>query len=193
MISAIILAAGASTRLGQPKQLLDIDGRPLLQHVVDAAANAAVDEIVVVLGHESDRIAEALRLPSTARVVVNPDYMRGQSTSLLLGLRSLDPLSDAAVLLLGDQPRLPATAIDAVIDAFLKGGSPIVRAIWDGTPGHPVVVARAEWAGFEALTGDTGARDVLRDSPRVAKVAMEGPPVDDVDTWEQYEKVRDRH
>jgi molybdenum cofactor cytidylyltransferase len=193
VISAIILAAGMSTRLGQPKQLLDIDGRPLLQHVVDAAANAAVDEIVVVLGHESDRIADALRLPSTARVVVNPDYMRGQSTSLLLGLRSLDPDSDAAVLLLGDQPRLPATAVDAVIDAFLKGGSPIVRAIWDGTPGHPVVVARAEWAGFEALTGDAGAREVLRDSPHVAKLAMDGPPVDDVDTWEQYEKVRHRH
>jgi molybdenum cofactor cytidylyltransferase len=190
VISGIILAAGSSKRLGRPKQLLDIEGRPLLQHVVDAAAGAGLDEIVVVLGHDAERIAAALVLPPSARVVVNPDHSAGQSTSLRAGLDALDAGPGAAAILLGDQPRLTASAIIRVIDAFRAGPAPIARAIWRGVPGHPVVVARSEWDRFRGSEGDVGAREVISASRVVAEIEMDEAPPVDVDTWEQYETVR---
>jgi molybdenum cofactor cytidylyltransferase len=190
VISGIILAAGASKRLGRPKQLLDLEGRPLLQHVVDAAAGAGLEEIVVVLGHHAERIAAALILPPSARVVVNPDHSAGQSTSLRTGLDALDPGADAVAILLGDQPRLTASAINTVIDAFRAGPAAIARAVWRGVPGHPVVVARSEWDRFRGSEGDIGARDVIAASRVVAEIEMDEAPPVDVDTWEQYETVR---
>ena len=192
MISGVVLAAGTSSRLGRPKQLLELDGRPLLQHVVDAAAASGLDEVVVVLGHESERVASALALPPGTRVVVNHEYEAGQSTSLSAGLASVDPRADAAAILLGDQPRLTSSAIRKVLDAFRNSDAPIVRALWQGTPGHPVVLARSEWESVRRLEGDKGARDLVAASARAEVVEMDEPPVEDVDTWEQYETLRDQ-
>jgi molybdenum cofactor cytidylyltransferase len=177
--------------MGRPKQLLELDGRPLLQHVVDAAAGARLRETVVVLGHEADAIAEALVLPEGARAVVNPDYARGQSTSLRAGLEALDAGADAAVILLGDQPRMTPEQIARVVDAFYASGAPLVRSLYGKTPGHPVVVARSEWAALREIGGDKGARDLLKASTRSLEVDM-GPPLLDVDTWEAYERLRGR-
>lgn len=192
MISGVVLAAGTSSRLGRPKQLLELEGRPLLQHVVDAAAASGLDEVIVVLGHDSERVASALALPPRARVVVNPDYGAGQATSLRAGLDSVDPGTDAAAILLGDQPRLNPSAIRKVLDVFRASEAPIVRALWQGTPGHPVVLARSEWGPVKKLKGDKGARDLVAASARVEVVEMGEPPVEDVDTWAQYERLRDR-
>src|SRR3989304_3969715 len=91
-LSGVILAAGASTRLGQPKQLLRLEGRPLLQHVLEAAAASCLDEIVLVLGHRAQEIRAALRFPQRpVRAVINTRYAEGQSTSLGLGLQAADP------------------------------------------------------------------------------------------------------
>jgi molybdenum cofactor cytidylyltransferase len=192
VISGVVLAAGTSSRLGQPKQLLEVRGRPLLQHAIDAAAGSELDEVVVVLGHESERIASALALPSGARVVVNDHYESGQSTSLRTGLSSVDPRADAAAILLGDQPGLTSAAIRKVLDAFRESDAPIVRALWQGTPGHPVVLARSEWESVRRLEGDKGARDLVAATARTEVIEMDEPPVADVDTWEQYERLRDQ-
>jgi molybdenum cofactor cytidylyltransferase len=191
VISGVVLAAGTSSRLGRPKQLLELRGRPLLQHAIDAAAGAGLDEVVVVLGHESERIASALELPAGARVVVNDDYASGQSTSLRTGLTSLDSRAEAAAILLGDQPGLTSAAIRKVLDAFRESDAPIVRALWQGTPGHPVVLARSEWESVRGLEGDKGARDLVAASARADVIEMDEPPVADVDTWEQYERLRE--
>jgi molybdenum cofactor cytidylyltransferase len=190
VISGVILAAGTSSRLGRPKQLLELEGRPLLQHVLDAASASGLDEVVVVLGHDSERIASTLALPPGTRVVVNHDYSAGQSTSLRAGLDSVDPRADAAAILLGDQPRLPPSAIRKALDAFRSSEAPIMRALWRGTPGHPVVLARSEWESVRKLRGDKGARDLVAASARVDVIEMSEPPVEDVDTWEQYETLR---
>jgi molybdenum cofactor cytidylyltransferase len=192
VISGVVLAAGTSSRLGRPKQLLELEGRPLLQHVVDAAAASGLDEVVVVLGHESERIATALTLPPRTRVVVNRDYEAGQSTSLRAGLSSVDSRTDAAAILLGDQPRLTPSAIRKALDAFRASEAPIMRALWQGIPGHPVLLARSEWASIKRLKGDKGARDLVAASARVEVIEMGEPPVEDVDTWEQYETLRDQ-
>src|SRR6185436_20053297 len=99
VISALVLAAGDGTRFGGTKQLEILRGKPLVQYAVDAASAAGVGEIVVVLGHDAVRVRDALDLPEGARVVVNERYADGQSTSLVAGLRALDPASEAAIVL----------------------------------------------------------------------------------------------
>lgn len=192
MLAAVVLAAGTSARLGRPKQLLPLDGRPILQHVVDTAAAAAIGEIVVVLGHAARDVRRALTLPDGGRVVVNPDYERGQSTSLRAGLAALGPHVDAVAILLGDQPRLPPDVVRAVVDAHARGDAAVVRPSYRGVPGHPVVAARAAWPALTAAPGDAGARTVMdaaRVDVRVLDVDIDAPA--DVDTWDAYVRLRD--
>jgi molybdenum cofactor cytidylyltransferase len=194
LIAGVVLAAGSSTRLGRPKQLLELDGRPLLQHVIDAAAEAGLDEIVVVIGHEADRVADALQLPPTGRCVVNDDYAQGQSTSLRSGLDATGPGCTAAVILLGDQPRVTSVMIRKMLAAWRRGDRPVARAFYSDKPGHPVVIGRDVWKEVTAVRGDAGARGVLDADPeRVARVDMGSSPPIDVDTWEQYEMLRDQN
>jgi molybdenum cofactor cytidylyltransferase len=191
VICAVILAAGGSKRLGRPKQLLELDGRPLLQHVVDAAARAGLDEIVLVLGHEAEVIQAALELPPVARVVLNPEYRTGQSASLRAGLAAADPRCSAAVILLGDQPRLPAELILKALEVHRDASRPVLRTFFDGIPGHPVVVGRSEWPALADLAGDAGGRQLWSSPEEVSRLELPGPPPADVDTWEQYETLRD--
>ena len=179
MISALVLAAGEGTRFGGTKQLEVVRGKPLVQHAVDAAANAGVHEIVVVLGHDALRVRDALELPPGSRSVVNDRYAEGQSTSLATGLRALDPSSEAAVVLLADQPAIEARHVDALVSAFGDGEPEIVRIRFRDGPG-PALLARSVWDEAAELTGDTGARALFDTHPeRVRWVAFdEDAPVD---------------
>ncbi|HEX3327669.1 MAG TPA: nucleotidyltransferase family protein, partial [Actinomycetota bacterium] len=141
MIAAVVLAAGTSSRLGRPKQLLELDGKPLLQHVIDLAA-ASFDEVVVVLGFEADAIEAALALPLNSRVARNPDYRQGMSTSLRVGIGDLGDRIQAAAIFLGDQPRMPAELVSAVLSTWRSAGSRVARPRFGATPGHPVIVHR---------------------------------------------------
>jgi len=196
-ISGIMLAAGASTRMGRPKQLLPIGGRPLLQHVLDEAVASSLDEIVVVLGHRAQDIKKAIELPPgrSVRMVVNPNYAGGQSTSLRLGLRSTDPRAVGVGVLLGDQLHVTARLIDRLAAVFLASGSPVVRPVYSGTcsrpvPGHPVFLARRIWPEVEKVDGDQGARSLLSDHPKwVVEIPVESDPPVDVDTWDDYQRA----
>ena len=132
-LSGIILAAGASTRMGRAKQLLPLENRPLLQHVVDAAAASCLDEIILVLGHRAEEIRAAIHRPTRVRVEVNADYLEGQSTSLRTGLRAASPRAEAAAVLLGDQPRVTAQLIDRVAAAFANSAACVVRPVYSET------------------------------------------------------------
>lgn len=189
--SAVVLAAGTATRLGRAKALLEWRGKPLLQHVLDAVAASKLDGGVVVLGARAEAIRQAVTLPRQLVVVVNPEYPSGQASSLRCGLESLAPDTAAAVVLLGDQPAIDPAAIDAVVDAHQEGGGPVVRARYrDGGSSHPVLFDRRVWGSLTTLTGDTGARPVLRRHPEwVHEVAVAGSAPDDVDTWRDYERL----
>lgn len=189
-VSGVILAAGASTRLGRPKQTLELWGKPVLQHVVDAAAGAGLHEVIVVLGHRCRAVAGALELPPEARIVENPGYAAGQSTSLRVGLDACHRSSGAAVILLGDQPGLTSGMIGAVLDAYRSGGGPVARAVFEGAPGHPVVVGRELWTRWRAVVGDRGGRDLLAGAPQLVDVEMGRPPLPDIDTLEQYRSLQ---
>jgi molybdenum cofactor cytidylyltransferase len=179
VISALVLAAGEGTRFGGTKQLEVVRGKPLVQHAVDAAAGAGVHEIVVVLGHDALRVRDALELPPGARSVINDRYAEGQSTSLAIGLRALDPGSQAVVVLLADQPGIQARHVSALASVFGDEHPEILRVRFRDGPG-PALLARSVWDEAAGLTGDTGARALFDADPgRVRWVAFdEDAPVD---------------
>ena len=192
MTAGLILAAGAGTRFGRtPKQLADLHGRPLLQWAVDAqtAVRAELlDPIVVVLGAHAPLVAEAVGF-RRARPIVCPDWERGQATSLRCGLQALtqagvDEHEDSVLVTLGDAPLVSA----AVIARFV-GVLPGTRAVYDGRPGHPVLLGPAHVQALTDVTGDEGARKLLRGGPTVEIGHLCSGR--DVDTPEDLEEVRD--
>lgn len=190
-VSGIVLAAGSSSRLGQPKQLLELRGRPLLQHAVDAVEGAGLRDVVVVLGHRADDVSAAISMGPATRTALNPDYLEGQATSLKVGLAAMVPESQAAVVILGDQPAVIRTTVQAVVDAYEASGGPVVQATYGGKPGHPVLFDRALWADLMAIEGDKGAREVLKGHPEwIERVELGGQVPADVDTWEDYERLK---
>lgn len=196
-LCGVVLAAGASTRMGHAKQLLPLRGRPLLQHVLDAAAAAGLDEIVLVLGTHAAEIGPALALPHerVVRVVDDPACASGQAASLRAGLRAADPRATAAVVLLGDQPGVTAGLVERVVGAFLAGGAPAARPVYAAasgtrTPGHPVVLARRLWPALATLHADEGARALLAAHPEwLLEVEIDGEPPADVDTRDDYRRA----
>jgi molybdenum cofactor cytidylyltransferase len=177
--------------LGRPKQLLDLAGKPVLQHVVEALQAAPLDEIVLVLGFRARDIAAAVPATGRARFAVNPDYAAGQSTSLRTGLRAASAESLAAVILLGDQPGISAQAVTAVIQAWRGGSGPAVQAAYGGVAGHPVLFDRSLWPELERSEGDEGARGVLTAHPGWrAVVEVGGSPPPDIDTEDDYARAR---
>lgn len=197
-VSGIILAAGASTRLGRPKQLLPVDGKPLLQHVLDEASAAGIDELVLVLGHEASAVRAAITLPPDTRVVVNDEYAAGQSTSLRAGLRAADERSEAAAVLLGDCYGLTRDLIAQVVAHHQGGAAPITRPLYASpsgkpVPGHPVVLGRSTWAEAEKIEGDQGARQLIAAHPEwVDDIHLDVPAPDDIDTEADYQRIAGR-
>jgi len=191
---AIVLAAGAGVRMGgRVKQLLPLGGRPLVQHPIDAAVAAGLEDLVVVLGHAAQEIAAALVLPAGAVVVVNPQYASGQSTSLRAGIDAMPASARAALVLLGDQPEVSPAAIRAVVEAHARRGAPVVRAVYGGRRSHPVLLDRAVWPGVRGLRGDRGARDLIgAHAARTELVDLDGAPPEAVDTPADYERLAAR-
>lgn len=170
---------------------MDLAGKPVLQHVVQALHSSPVEEIVVVLGHRADEIVAAVPATGRARVAINSDYAAGQSTSFRTGLRAASDRSQAAVILLGDQPGIRMEAVTAVIEAWRSGGAAAVQASYGGVPGHPVLFDRALWPELEQAEGDEGARGVLAAHPQWRTlVEVGGQPPRDIDTEDDYEAAR---
>jgi molybdenum cofactor cytidylyltransferase len=157
LIGGLVLAAGAATRFGAPKQLADLDGVPLLEYALRTMTAAPVGRVVVVLGSGADEIARAVDLHG-AHPLVCARWDEGQSASLACGLAELADC-EAVVVTLGDQPRVSPDAIRRVIAA--RNGAAAVRATYGGSPGHPVLLERELFDQLRNVTGDKGARNLL--------------------------------
>lgn len=189
MLSAVVLAAGEATRFGRTKQVHELAGKPLVQHAVDAAAGAGLDEVVVVVGHDAHRVRAALRLPASGRVVENPRYAEGLATSLAAGLDACHPASEGAVVLLADQPGIAARHVRLLADAFRRTGAWIVRLRFRDGPG-PALLSRAAWDEARGLSGDVGARALIdRHRDRVIEVAVDEAVPTDVDRPEDLTRA----
>jgi molybdenum cofactor cytidylyltransferase len=180
-VGGLVLAAGASTRFGAPKQLAELDGRPLLEHVLIAMSRAPLDRVAVVLGAHANEVREGVPLHG-AEPVVCQEWEQGLGASLRAGVDSLEGC-DAVVIALGDQPRLSSEAVARVV-AQRGSDEQAVRATYNGVPGHPVLLERDVLARVPTLRGDAGARELLHGIP-LREVACDGlgSPAD-VDTPE---------
>jgi molybdenum cofactor cytidylyltransferase len=189
--AGVILAAGASRRMGEPKQLLEVRGMLLLEVSVRVACASHLDEVVVVLGARAEEIAAVVDF-GRARVVVNPDHEQGMSTSLRAGIASLGADIARAMVILGDQPDVSASLLDRLLEIHQASGLPAAALSFDGLLHPPVVLAREMWAGLEALEGDIGLRAVVRAHPElVAALPVDRPgghPID-IDTREDFERL----
>ena len=189
-VSSIVLAAGGGTRFGGGKLLARLGGQPLIEAVLDNLREAPVDEVIVVVGAEAERLREVCERYGV-RTVENEEWEQGQSTSVLSGLRAC--AGDAAVILLGDQPLIGAGAVGRLVTAFTEGAK-VVVATYGGQRRNPVLFSREVWPLLEAeLAGDEGARSVLRRYPElVVEVSCEGvgDPAD-VDTREDLGRLEE--
>ncbi len=189
-VAAVVLAAGDSTRLGQPKQLAQLNGRPALAYTLDALRASSVDQIILVLGHAADTIEAALDCTDVT-VVHNDAHAEGQSTSVKAGIKALGDEVGAALMVVGDQPMLQPVVVDAILRAYRQTGGPFIVPVYDSGWGNPVLLARVTWPLLDNLKGDTGARPILRKHmDMVLEVPVPGAAPDDIDTPEDYERVR---
>lgn len=188
MIAGIVLAAGRSSRLGRPKQLLPIHGEPLLRYTLRRILASSLDEIIVIIGHEADAVRAAIAdLP--IEIVFNPDAALGQSTSVIAGLRTLAPDTEAAMVLLGDQPGVAPDVIDAIIAAWRETGAPIVAPRYLEGIANPVLFDRRVFSELATLEGDAGARRIVRAHEKTGTlhlVPVAKPAPRDVDTEADY-------
>ena len=178
MISGIVLAAGEGRRFGSTKQVVMLGDRPLAQHAIDALTAADLGEIVVVTGHDADEVEAALRLPASGRFVHNDAFRDGQATSLAAAIHALDDDSEAAVVLMADQPGVTTSEVLALIDAFRGTRQAIVRLRYEDGPG-PALLSREIYAEAGHLHGDTGARVLMASHPEwvlEVRVPRAAPP-----------------
>jgi molybdenum cofactor cytidylyltransferase len=189
MISAVILAAGVSSRMSQPKQLLPYAEHTVIEQVVSVLLASPVDEVLVIIGHQRMRV-EARLVKWPVRIVFNPDYAEHDMlSSVQVGLRALSAASQAALLALGDMPTIEEDVITQLVQAYHAAGDNFVYIpSYRRRAGHPVLVPQPYWPAILSLSADDTLRSVLRaGSTQVHWEVVDTPSVvRDIDTPADY-------
>lgn len=183
--------------MGQPKQLLPLGDKTLVEHALDNLLASRVDEVIVVTGNQAETIAKKVG-KRPVKVVLNPDYRLGMSTSLKTGLASIDKDAEAVMVVLADQPFIDAALINRLIDEFTCRNKGIVVPVFKGKRGHPIIFATKYRDELLQLRGDAGAKVLLQSHPDdVLEVAVASGhihvDIDDMDSYElQKKKLKKR-
>jgi molybdenum cofactor cytidylyltransferase len=193
-VSAVVLAAGASTRMGRAKQLLSLGETTVLTRTIENVRSAGLDDIVLVLGASAEEIRRQLpqSLLEGLRIVVNHAYGQGISSSLREGLSNIDSRSDAALIILGDQPFLRPLTLHQIIDRYRGSRAQIVVPTYQGERGNPVLLDRSVFSEAMVLEGDVGCRAIFANHLEgIFKVEVEDMGVLlDLDDPADYERLR---
>lgn len=182
-VEGILLAAGESRRMGYPKPLLEIDGKTFIEKIA-ATMLAVVPRLVVVLGAHADRIRPAIPHDGRIEIALNPNYSRGQLSSLKIGLGAIQMDSEGVIVHLADHPMVLVESFRAIVDSYERTRKPIVIARSTGRRGHPVLFDRSVFAELRSAPEGEGARHVVNaDASRVQYVDLDDPGINlDLDT-----------
>jgi molybdenum cofactor cytidylyltransferase len=186
--AGVILAAGGSSRFGQPKQLLPWRGQPLIRHVALTAIEAGLQPVVVVLGSFASEIEPVIKdLP--LQIVINSDWRTGVSSSIIAGLRNLPQNIGAAIFLQADQPQIPSRLIEYMVEEHQKSLYPIIAPRIGGQRGNPVLLDGSVFPGLLSLEGDIGGRALFQRYPPQWVEWEDAKLLLDIDSPEDYQKL----
>lgn len=185
-IGAVILAAGGSKRFGTPKQLLLVNNKRMLQHVLDLVHGIRFTQVVLVLGAYKEEIEDQLQLYEDFEVVFNPDWEKGQSTSVRKGVEALEKNCDAIIFFLADQPFTSQRLVRAEISAFGDHSPEILVPVFDAVRGNPVIFSKARFEELKSLKGDQGGRALFNKHKIFELSWAEKEENKDIDTLAEY-------
>jgi molybdenum cofactor cytidylyltransferase len=194
-VAGLLLAAGSSSRMGRPKQLLPLGKTLLLDHVLEQVLSSALDRVVLVLGHRAEEIRKGLKTPldhPKLTILRNPEYEQGISSSLLCGLRQVEAQYEHVMVILGDMPYITSDLINLLIRQYLASGLPLGAVQTKKGRSHPVILGRRFFGDLHQLRGDVGARDLFSLFPaELCLVESRDAFHDaDIDTPEDYENIQ---
>lgn len=190
MISAIVLAAGLSSRMGSPKLLLKLGAKTLIEHVVDEVLKSQVDEVLVVLGAYQQEIQKLLE-GRCVKTIINPKYVQGQGTSVAIGAQTVSQGARGLLFLTGDQPCIKSLIIDEIINTFNKSNAFIVQPFYGNHPGNPCLFSAKLRRELAKLCGAEGGKTIIKKyAEHLVTVSFpEGPEGWDIDTVEDYNHI----
>jgi molybdenum cofactor cytidylyltransferase len=194
-VSAVVLAAGMSRRMGTPKQLLRLAGETILERTLKNVRDSQVSEIVLVLGFAADSVEKEISADHVkmdrVKIVHNKDYQQGMGMSLRTGLAAVDAKSNAALIVLADQPFVSPETLDQLIACHQESKRQIIIPIYKGFRGNPVLLDRSVFAELQSLTGDVGCRAIFGSHTEdIRKLAVEDVGILlDIDSQEEYQKL----
>lgn len=191
-IGAVILAAGGSKRFGAPKQLLLVDNKRMLQHVIDLVQSIGFAQVALVLGANKEEIERQLLLDKNSEVVFNPDWEKGQSTSVRKGVEVLEKNCDAIMFFLADQPFISQNLVRSEIEAFGNLGPEILVPVFDVARGNPVIFSKSCFKELKILEGDQGGRAIFKNHKIYELPWAEKEENKDIDTLEEYGEVMNK-
>jgi len=194
-VAGLLLAAGTSSRMGRPKQLLPFGEASLLDHALQHTLRSELDRVVLVLGHRAQEIREHLHTDlhhPKLTILENTDYRNGISSSLLCGLREVEEVFDHLMVILGDMPYITSDLINLLIRQYLASGQSLGAVKTKTGRSHPVILGRRFYPDLHRLEGDVGARDLFARFPEELCLVDPGDTYQDldIDTPEDYEAVR---
>ncbi|MCC6698861.1 MAG: nucleotidyltransferase family protein [Candidatus Hydrogenedentes bacterium] len=192
MITAIVLAAGESRRMGRQKLLLPYGGRTVIEHIVGQVLDSEVSQTIVVTGHDAEAVKKVL-LGRPVTIVENARYREGMLTSIRRGLQEVHPEAEAFMVVLGDQPSVTRRLINELIRGFQASGRDIVVPLYDDDTGHPIIISTRYREEIMTRFDDTGLRGLIYGYPEcVHRLPVNMPEVlRDMDTPEDYQRELD--
>ncbi len=191
-VAGVVLAAGQSTRMGRNKMLLEIGGRTLVRRAVTTAFTAGLDPVLVVVGHQSDKVrGELSGLPCTP--VLNGEYASGMNTSLRAGIVALPDDVAAAVVLLGDMPLVDAAMVRSLVEALRRGNRPLAVSIYGDVVAPPIAYGRALFPELRALTAEACGKSVIkRHRAEATELRWPSETLTDLDEPADVQRIRSR-